>query len=84
MLIPRCRSNPEQSFRMALMIVFNTQKSNTPNPPQAPVLSKAFRGFNHILDLWMTQIHAQCPDARLKAFIGRNELPSLKFNEQSF
>jgi glycosyltransferase involved in cell wall biosynthesis len=62
---------------------FNTQKSSTPNPPQALFLSKAFRGFNHILDLWMTQIHAQCPDARLKAFIGRNELPSLKFNEQS-
>ncbi len=50
--------------------------------PQALFLSKAFRGFSSVMELWIKSVHPSCPDAVLKAYIGKSEIRNYPYSEE--
>lgn len=60
---------------------FDMPISNSQRKPQALFLSKAFRGFSSVMDLWIRSVHPKCPEAVLKAYIGKSEIENYPYTE---
>ncbi|MDY0028380.1 MAG: glycosyltransferase [Pseudobdellovibrionaceae bacterium] len=61
---------------------FDIPQSSEKRIPQALFLSKAFRGFSEVMALWVKSVHPSCPQAILKAYIGKQEIGNYPYTEE--